>query len=102
MAQHIYLQAARRGRVLSSWPELDLNDETKKLDLTLDEIKKNGWIKVKEGPLYELEETDSPYEKHIETIAGYHKGTTFLALTVLVNKIWNLLLSTRDSSLLSE
>ena len=88
IATHTWLQEARRARILSSFPELGLIDETKDLSLTVEELKANGWITVKHGALHELEEMNSPYEKHIEKIAGYHECTKFLALAVLMDKIW--------------
>lgn len=63
-------------------------NEIKDLALTLEELREKKWIRVKPGQLHELEETHSPYEKHIETIAGYNQSTKNLALAVLINKIW--------------
>lgn len=65
-----WLQVARRSRIISSFPELDVLQDCKPLRFTSEELLKNKWLRTRAGTLYELERTQSPYERHIKAIAG--------------------------------
>jgi len=88
IAVNTWLQAARRARILSSFPELALNEGTKDLTYTLQEIQANRWIKIKKGKLYELERKDSPYEEAIAQLAGIGNCVKMRAMWILANHFW--------------
>ena len=57
-----WLIAARRARILSSFPELSILPDFSGMKFTLDEVNEHKWLRTKTGKLYELATSKSPYE----------------------------------------
>lgn len=57
-----WLKAAHQGRITSSFPELDAEDDFKDLNFTLKELLENKWLQTRAGTLYELERMQSPWD----------------------------------------
>jgi hypothetical protein len=83
-----WLRAARRARILSSFPELSKHNATEHLTLTFQEITENRWIQVTPGTLYNQVRTRSPYEEAIREIAGYSNCPKMLALRLVMEHLW--------------
>ena len=88
IAVHTWLMAARRARILSSFPELAIHEATKGLALTLKEAQEERWIQVEAGKLYQLAQTGSPYEKAIHDIAGNANCMKLRTLQLVREHIW--------------
>lgn len=74
-----WLMAARRPRIVSSFPELLFQEETKGLAFTLEELMTKQWLKNVPGKLYKLDRRGSPYEQLIHQIAGASNCPKMLA-----------------------
>lgn len=84
-----WLALARRVRVLSLYPQLDEIKDTKELELSGQENQKMGWVKLQPNHPYELQECNSPYEKHISDICRERNSPKIAAVNELIGKRWD-------------
>ena len=83
-----WLTAARRARIISSFPQLAEHSATRDLDFTQQELDNGKWLRVTRGKLYELARTDSPYEQAIMDIAGRENCPKLRVLILVLRHIW--------------
>ena len=86
---HNWMRRVRRLRILSTFPVLGTLEDTKNLELTGAEDRQHGWVtKAKDHP-YNLDETGSPYERHIEAICAESDCTKVAAINKLIDEKWD-------------
>lgn len=86
-----WLIQARRSRVLSTFPILDILTETKQFCLAGHELNRDGraWLVPDSVNLGRLKETDSPYEKHLDYICAPRHCPKLAAVDHLIKDVWD-------------
>ena len=91
MDMNNWLMKNRRLRVISSFPRLGTLKSTRKLELTGEESmgKENKWVVKTSQSTYALEETESPYEEHLEDICAEDNCPKIKAINELIDIKWD-------------
>ncbi len=86
-----WLIRARRMRVLSTFSRLSTLSNTASLKFTnienIDFV--HNWVKMILNRLYELQSTNSSYEKHIEEICAFENPSKIKTIHDLITKEWD-------------
>ena len=81
-----FLDDVRALRILSSFPALKMIEQTKDLKHTGQEIRDKGWCSITTYHPYNLQRTNSPYEKHIAAITRHTVCPKVKALGGLIDE----------------